>query len=529
MIATMSLANKLRGGFGLVLLIPLLATMAGLYGIRTIGSNVLTMKEATPLVDAAMEMKLAVAVDQQQIMEMLAAENRADLDATWQVHQESIKIFDTYAAAILEGAETEEGTIYATTDPHLREVATKADSAHNQEFQPRIKEIYEIMGQKLAGSAIDEARLQQLDREADAVGARVVKELGAVETDTKQILHQATRQVDAVIATTFTVALIGCGVAAAAALLIAVLMVRGITRPINEIIAGLASGAEEVASASGQLSATSQSLAAGASQQAASLEETSASLEEMSATTRQNADNANQAEGHMRETSRIVSEADRSMEALTTSMADISRASEDTSKIIKTIDEIAFQTNLLALNAAVEAARAGEAGAGFAVVADEVRNLAMRAGEAAKNTADLIALTVKKVNDGAMLVDRTAVAFSSVSDSIARVETLVNEITTASKEQANGIDQLNTAVSTMDQVTQQNAANAEEAASSSEELSGMADQMRQHVTALIGLVRGGDGQDETVHMYAAGRSRLDSGTDLSLNGITGPGGELAPA
>ncbi len=133
--------------------------------------------------------------------------------------------------------------------------------------------------------------------------------------------------------------------------------------------------------------------------------------------TKQNADNANQADGLMKEANQVVVQANESMGELTTSMEEISKASEETSMIIKTIDEIAFQTNLLALNAAVEAARAGEAGAGFAVVADEVRNLALRASDAAKNTANLIEGTVKKVSDGSELVTRTNEAFTKVAES----------------------------------------------------------------------------------------------------------------
>ena len=178
------------------------------------------------------------------------------------------------------------------------------------------------------------------------------------------------------------------------------------------------------------------------------------------------------------------------MTELTQSMEDISKASDETSKIIKTIDEIAFQTNLLALNAAVEAARAGEAGAGFAVVADEVRNLAMRAAEAAKNTAGLIEGTVKKVKEGSELVERTNGAFSEVSKSAAKVADLVSEIAAASTEQAQGIDQINKAVSEMDKVTQQNAANAEESASASEEMNAQAEQMKIIAAELQGIVGG---------------------------------------
>jgi len=272
---------------------------------------------------------------------------------------------------------------------------------------------------------------------------------------------------------------------------------RSVTKPIHRVVEGLSEGAEQVASSSGQLSSSSQKLAEGASEQAASIEETSSSLEEMSSMTKQNAGNATQADNLMKEANQVVSKANTSMGELTHSMEEISKASEETSKIIKTIDEIAFQTNLLALNAAVEAARAGEAGAGFAVVADEVRNLAMRAAEAARNTANLIEGTVKKVKDGGDLVASTNDAFSEVAQSAAKVGELVAEIAAASNEQAQGIGQVNTAVAEMDKVVQQNAANAEESASASEEMSAQAEQMKGYVGELIALVGGSkDGVDQ---------------------------------
>ncbi|MCP4123621.1 MAG: methyl-accepting chemotaxis protein, partial [Bacteroidetes bacterium] len=228
-------------------------------------------------------------------------------------------------------------------------------------------------------------------------------------------------------------------VSAAAIFGIAWLIARSISKPINVITHGMSEGANQVASASSQVSSSSQSMAEGASQQAASIEETSSSMEEMSSMTKKNAENASHADNLMKEANQVVTTANESMGHLTTSMEDISKASEETSKIIKTIDEIAFQTNLLALNAAVEAARAGEAGAGFAVVADEVRNLAMRAADAAKNTAELIEGTVKKVSDGSELVSTTNEAFGQVAESAAKVGDLVAEISEASKEQSNGI------------------------------------------------------------------------------------------
>ncbi|KMY66862.1 hypothetical protein AAU61_12810 [Desulfocarbo indianensis] len=287
-----------------------------------------------------------------------------------------------------------------------------------------------------------------------------------------------------------TVMVSGLAVALALGVLLAFFITRSITKPINVVIAGLSSGSEQVAAASNQVANASQSLAQGAGHQAASLEETSSSLEEMGSMTRQNADNAKQADSLMAEAKQVVDKADKAMAELTDSMNEISRAGEETGKIIKTIDEIAFQTNLLALNAAVEAARAGEAGAGFAVVADEVRNLAMRAAEAAKNTAELIEGTIAKTKHGSDLVARTNETFVEVSQSSTKVAELISEISAASAEQSQGIDQVNQAMSEMDKVTQQNAANAEESAAASEELSAQAETMQGFVMDLAGLVGG---------------------------------------
>jgi methyl-accepting chemotaxis protein len=192
----------------------------------------------------------------------------------------------------------------------------------------------------------------------------------------------------------------------------------------------------------------------------------------------------------MGQANQLVDKANLSMRELTDAMQQITSASEETSNIIKTIDEIAFQTNLLALNAAVEAARAGEAGAGFAVVADEVRNLAMRAAEAAKNTADLIEQTIQKVNDGSELVSETNTAFGEVADRAAKAGELVEEITAASREQSQGIDQVNNAVTEIDQVTQQNAASAEASSAASGEMRTQAEKMEAIVNKLVVFVNG---------------------------------------
>ena len=369
---------------------------------------------------------------------------------------------------------------------------------------------------------------EEVTRKRGAVADEVVQlakataALGMTDTDS------AAKDAAASLATASTVMITGLAAALVIGMALAFFITRSITRPIRRIIDGLSEGASEVSSAAGQVSGAAQSLAEGSSEQAASIEETSSSLEEMSSMTKRNADNAGEANSLMSEAKQVVATANDSMGRLTDSMGEITRASEETSKIIKTIDEIAFQTNLLALNAAVEAARAGEAGAGFAVVADEVRNLAMRAADAAKNTANLIEGTVKKVKDGSDLVSRTNEAFQQVAGSSSKAADLVAEIAAASNEQAQGINQINTAVTELDKVTQQNAANAEESASAAEEMSAQAETMQGMVGELVAMVGGAGKAAESGKpgVKAAGKAR--NVLSAAVNKVKGkPGAEPA--
>ncbi len=284
------------------------------------------------------------------------------------------------------------------------------------------------------------------------------------------------------------IVLAGIIIIAIAASIILWTVKRSISTPINRIVDNLNEGAQQLSSASAEISSASQMLSEGASEQAASIQESSSSMLEISSRTKKNADNAAQADKLMKESNEVVLKANRSMGELSSAMEEISKTGEETAKIIKTIDEIAFQTNLLALNAAVEAARAGEVGAGFAVVAGEVRNLAMRAAEAARNTSNLIDGTVKRIKQGSDLVTKTGEAFSEVAKGTHKVGELVSEIAISSREQAQGIQQVNKAVEGMDKIAQRNAANAEESASTSEELSAQAVQMKDIVSALVKLV-----------------------------------------
>ncbi|MBN2722520.1 MAG: methyl-accepting chemotaxis protein [Deltaproteobacteria bacterium] len=241
----------------------------------------------------------------------------------------------------------------------------------------------------------------------------------------------------------------------------------------------------QVKEAVGQISSSSQQVAEGASEQASSLEETSSSLEEMAGMTRQNADNSQQANNLAQSAKKAADSGSANMDKLIDAMTRIKASAVGTSAIIQDINEIAFQTNLLALNAAVEAARAGEAGRGFAVVAEEVRNLALRSKDAAKKTEDLIKESVDVSEEGAQMSNGVKTQLDDMLEAIAKVENIIKEIAVASQEQARGIDQVNSAVAQMNEVTQLNAANAEESSSASEELSAQALELASLVEKFI--------------------------------------------
>ncbi len=261
-------------------------------------------------------------------------------------------------------------------------------------------------------------------------------------------------------------------------------LTRGI-RNAADIIGG---GAGEILNASEQLSSTSQTLANGSSEQAASLEETSASLEEITSMTKRNAESAQQAKELSGQTKAAADTGTADVQEMKRAMDAMKASSDDISKIIKTIDEIAFQTNILALNAAVEAARAGEAGAGFAVVADEVRSLAQRSAQSAKETAGKIEEAIKKSEHGVRISGKVAASLSEIADKARKVDAIVAEIAQASQEQSQGVGQVNITVSQMDKVTQANASNAEETAAAAEELTAQSHSLQDAVVKLRGLV-----------------------------------------
>ena len=300
------------------------------------------------------------------------------------------------------------------------------------------------------------------------------------------------------------------------------LMQRDFASPLDRIVSDLGKGSGRFLQVSNQIADSSNQLAQGASEQASAIEETSASLEEMSSMIHSSARNADHAKSLASESQLSASEGMASMKEMTEAMAAIERSSNEVVKIVKSIDEIAFQTNILALNAAVEAARAGEAGAGFAVVAEEVRSLAQRSAAAANESETKIEASIKSSRQGSQCLTGVGESFSRIGSKVQETHNLVSEIALATKEQAQGIEQVTIAIQEMSKVAQSSAINTEQIASAAEEMRQQASMQQQTAGALRQVIDGSsnkqasdlDGKDSSAKPEPSGpQDRPDSNLD----------------
>jgi methyl-accepting chemotaxis protein len=242
----------------------------------------------------------------------------------------------------------------------------------------------------------------------------------------------------------------------------------------NEVLDEINTSAKQVESGAGQVASTSQGLSQGASEQASSVEEISATVTEVANQTKQNAANANKANDLSLKAKTDAENGKEEMGGMLNAMEEINESSKNISKIVKVIDDIAFQTNILALNAAVEAARAGQHGKGFAVVAEEVRNLAARSATAVKETTDMIDNSIRKVDEGSAIANKTSEALNKIVEGVTNAVEIVEKISEASVQQATSIAQIDLGINQISKITQSNTATAEESAAASEEMAGQA-------------------------------------------------------
>ncbi len=490
----LSLSMKMSVVFTILIVVSIVIATVGLNRMAAIQDNVdklATLNEKAAMVNTIYSKFMAtVRVEKNMIIEYNAANNQMWLDKRNAAYDE------------LKAKEKELKAISSDTG---KTMIDEFDAKY-EVYYGTVKEVFRLTADVDTATALSDATTPAVHKmRTDLIAAIKLsmetgrKQVGEAEKELNDLVElyekqakEAEKSSVEAYAQTKILVLLTAIIGILSGIVLAVIILRSVSKSIGVVMEGLTEGGAQVTSASGQLSETSQQMAEGASEQAASIEETSSSLEEISSMTKHNADNSNAVNNLMGETKRGVDKGSGQMKELVTAMGDIKKASDDIAKIIKVIEEIAFQTNLLALNAAVEAARAGEHGKGFAVVAEEVRNLAQRAGTASKDIAQLISNAVSKADSGNEITVQVAKSLDEIATGIKKAGDLAAEVAAASVEQAQGVEQINKAVTQMDSVTQANAANAEEAASASEELSAQAELLNGHVQQLAGVIFGGE-------------------------------------
>ncbi|MBF0378269.1 MAG: methyl-accepting chemotaxis protein [Desulfamplus sp.] len=503
MFNNMTLSKKQMAGFLLISFITLIVSAIGIYGLKNTAKRIHTINMTSPLIDAAMEMKIAVVNDMHMLMEILEATSEEQLRAEWEGHEDAAKDFEIFADAILNGAKTEDVTIFKSNDESIREIVDKAAKIHKEKFITGINKVNEIVKKKIAQEAVSENVLDELETDIDKIGHQLVEMIGEIEDKARDSIKQAESSamdfiksevtnliVATVIAMIFS---IGLGIAITSVIVKPIVMatrfaekmakgdmtqkididkqdevgmliksLNSMSESLRTMFKDISRGVELLNTSSSDLTAVSEQMNSSSKESssrsvsvAAASEEMSATMTTVAAASEQTAGNVQMIVASVEEmsstireiasntgtASTITGQAVNQAEAISKKVDLLGKAATEVGKVTETIAEISEQTNLLALNATIEAARAGEAGKGFAVVASEIKELAKQTANATHEINEKINGIQSNTSDAVSEIIKIVKVINNVNEIVTTIASSVEEQTVTTQEISGNLTQ----------------------------------------------------------------------------------------
>jgi methyl-accepting chemotaxis protein len=502
MLKDFKLRTKQLGGFLLVCGILVVVGFVGYGGIKGINARMQDIVETAPLLDAAMEMKLAVARDMQVIMELLGENDRARLDTVWKEHEGFVREFDLFGQAIVTGTKTDQGVIHAAKDQRLKQIVRDVQKIHAEEFRPRVEKIYQHMSEDPATARYSD-QVIKLDDEADQIAEKILERIGGIEQAARKEIVRAEAEATRVTARSRFSLTVAIMLGVAASVILGLCLTRGITVPISKAVdlaerlsdgdltktldidrqdevgtlakalnamvsnlrqmfTDISQGVETLSSSSTELSAISHQMTLGSEQTsnkagavATAAEEMSSNMSAVASAAEAASTNVSMVATSAEEMTATINEIAQNSEKARSitnqavsearkasdGVGQLGAAAKEIGKVTETITEISEQTNLLALNATIEAARAGEAGKGFAVVANEIKELAKQTAEATVEIKNKVQGIQNSTEGTVTQIEQILKIVHDVNDIVSTIATAVEEQSVTTKEIANNVTQ----------------------------------------------------------------------------------------